>query len=72
MEATFSVPGITCEGCDRTIRRALGAVPGVSGVSVDVAAKTVRVDHDGTADRDVLSAALGRVGYAPSQLPGGH
>ncbi len=72
MEATFSVPGITCEGCDRTIRRALGTVPGVSGVSVDVAARTVRVDHDGTADRDVLAAAMESVGYPPSQPPGSH
>ena len=67
METAFTVPGITCEGCARTIRQALGAVPGVSGVSVDGAAKSVRVIHRGAAGRDVLAAALEGVGHPPSQ-----
>src|SRR4051812_29320106 len=63
METKFSAPGISCEGCAGTIKKALGAVPHVSGVDVDVDAKTVTVAHDDAVGRDALADALAHAGY---------
>jgi copper chaperone CopZ len=58
VETSFVAPGISCAGCDRTIKQALGGVPGVSGVSVDVAAKTVNITHDGSVGPEALAEIL--------------
>jgi len=71
METAFSAPGITCEGCAGSIRRALGSVEGVAAVRVDVAAQTVTVDHDERARPESLASALGRAGYPATQTVGG-
>lgn len=44
----LNVPDISCEHCERTITNALTPVDGVRGVSVNIAAKQVRVDYDET------------------------
>jgi copper chaperone len=44
----LSVPGISCEHCERTVTNALSAVPGVGSVRVDIPGKQVRVDYDET------------------------
>jgi len=44
--AILSVPDISCEHCERTIKGALSPVPGVHDVSVDIPAKRVRVEYD--------------------------
>jgi copper chaperone len=56
----LSVPDISCEHCERTVKTALGTVAGVQDVSVDIPAKTVRVQYDaGAVDvarmKDVLA-----------------
>lgn len=43
-EATvYSVPDITCDHCVAAITKEVTAVPGVDGLEVDLAAKTVAV-----------------------------
>src|SRR5271157_334846 len=64
METRFTAPDITCEGCAGTIKKALGAIPGVSNVSVDVATKAVTIDHGEGVARAAIDAALKGVGYA--------
>jgi Cu+-exporting ATPase len=66
MESSFSTPGIVCQGCAGTIKDALGLVPGVSGVDVDLVARTVTVTHDERAPREVLAATLAQAGYPAS------
>ena len=66
METIFNVPGIHCEGCAATIKKAAGDVPGVSTVDVDVASKTVRVGFDDTEQREKVSEALATAGYPPA------
>jgi copper chaperone CopZ len=61
--AVFSVPEIVCEGCANSIRKAVGAVPGVVSVDVDVARKTVAVTHDSSASREAIVGALERAGF---------
>lgn len=58
----YSVTGMTCGGCARRVSRAIGDVPGVEDVQVDLAAGTVAVT--GTAvDPDAVASAVGDAGY---------
>jgi copper chaperone len=57
----LTVPDLSCEHCERTVKSALAPLPGVERVAVDLAAKEVRVVYDDrrvTVERlkDVLSA----------------
>jgi len=63
METRFTAPTITCEGCAGTIKKALGAIPGISNVSVDVATKAVTIDHGDNVPREAIDAALNGIGY---------
>ncbi|MPN04992.1 Copper chaperone CopZ [bioreactor metagenome] len=50
METTImKVDGMSCEHCVKTVKNAVGALPGVQGVTVDLKAKTVTVEHDPSA-----------------------
>ncbi len=40
------VDGMSCEHCVKAIKNAVGSLPGVTDVTVDLKAKTVRVDFD--------------------------
>jgi copper chaperone len=63
METTFKVPDIVCGGCAAAIKKALDKIGGVSGVEVDIDAKTVAVSHNADVSREALSAALDRAGF---------
>jgi Cu+-exporting ATPase len=63
VESTFTVPGISCEGCAGTIRQTLGGLPGVEEVSVDVVAKRVAIRHGRGVDDRALARALADAGY---------
>lgn len=45
-KTVIKVDGMACEHCVKAITNAVGALSGVSGVSVDLEGKTVTVDHD--------------------------
>src|SRR4051794_30591880 len=70
--SVFKAAGISCQGCAGTIKEALGAMDGVSEVSIDVPAKTVSVRHDGRARDDDIALALEHAGYPASKLSEGH
>ncbi|WP_055479758.1 heavy-metal-associated domain-containing protein [Sphaerimonospora mesophila] len=57
----LSVPGITCGHCVNAISEAVGKVPGVGSVEVDLSAKTVTVAD--AADPSAVRAAIGDAGY---------
>jgi len=60
----LKVEGMSCEHCVKAITRAVGALPGVSGVSVDLKAKTVSVDHDpALAPLDKIKFEIQEQGY---------
>ncbi len=63
VQTTVSAPTIVCGGCASAIKKAIGVVPGVSGVDVDTSAKTVRIEHDERVQRAELIAALDRAGF---------
>ena len=45
-KSTINVDGMSCEHCVKAISEAVGALPGVAEVRVDLAAKTVTVEYD--------------------------
>ena len=59
---TLPIQGATCQGCVKRINAALAAVPGVTGVSVDLQDQSVTVSGD--ASRQAVQEALLESGYA--------
>ena len=57
----LAVEGMSCASCVGRVERALAAVPGVSAASVNLA--TERATVRGSADPDLLVAALRKAGY---------
>lgn len=60
----FGIAGMTCASCVGRVERGLGAVPGVTGVSVNLATETAEVTTDGTVALPSLTDAVARSGYA--------
>ena len=58
----YTVPGMTCEHCRRSVMSEVTAVPGVSSVDVDLSTKKVTVVGDGLRD-DLVRAAVVEAGY---------
>jgi copper chaperone len=45
-EDTVAVEGLTCDGCARSVTRAVSALPGVESVAVDLAGRRATVRYD--------------------------
>jgi copper ion binding protein len=60
--ATYIVSGMTCGHCVQAVQTEVGAVPGVTGVDVDLDTKEVVVHGDGVDDAAVR-AAIVEAGY---------
>lgn len=68
---TFKVLGIDCPLCAPPVRKALAAIPGVTNVRVDPAAKTATIDVPSDFDRNKIHDALSNAGFE-AELPGEH
>ncbi|CAO5251787.1 heavy-metal-associated domain-containing protein [Frankia sp. AgKG'84/4] len=67
---TMQVPDISCGHCKAAIEQAVGQIPGVVTVSVDVAATSVRVERaDGVAVASI-EAAIVEAGYTVGTIAG--
>lgn len=64
--ATLQLPveGMTCASCVGRVERALKAVPGVTGASVNLATERADVTFGGSTDAPAAVAAIERAGYA--------
>jgi len=61
---TYTAPAISCEHCQRTVEGAVGALPGVSSVHVEIPSKQVQVTYNPSeVSRDQIEAALDEEGY---------
>jgi len=57
--ASYTVTGMTCGHCVSTIESAVGKVPGVSNVAVDLASGVVTVTSEGpVADTEVRASVV--------------
>lgn len=63
MTTTYSVSGMTCEHCVRSVTEEVSEVPGVEGVEVDLGSGRMVVRGDGV-DEGALRAAVDEAGYA--------
>jgi copper ion binding protein len=59
---TYSVPGVSCEHCQRAIEGEVSQVEGVESVDVDLDAKTVTVSGE-PLDGPAIVAAIDEAGY---------
>ncbi|RNM13905.1 heavy-metal-associated domain-containing protein [Nocardioides pocheonensis] len=60
--ATYTVAGMTCNGCVNKVTNAVTDVAGVEDVDVDVSTGTLEVV--GSADDAAIRAAVAQVGYS--------
>ncbi len=65
--AKFSVQGMTCNGCVRSVTNAVGQVPGVKHVDVSLAGKSATVEYDPSAtDAAKIASAIVDAGFEAS------
>lgn len=62
----LSIDGMTCASCVGRVERALSKVPGVKGVSVNLANERAHVELLGQVDAQSLIAAVTKAGYVAS------
>ena len=61
---TLTVSGMSCMGCVNSVKNLVSALPGVSGVQVDLASGRVEVNHDpAQADLQAVRQAIEGGGY---------
>ena len=64
----FHALDISCDHCERTIRKALSALDGVSQVKVDIPSQTVEVQSEKTLQVGRLLETLEEAGYPAEVL----
>lgn len=61
---TLPVKGMTCMGCVASVKRVLGAMPGVGGAEVSLEKAQAEVTYDpGRTGPEALKAAITDAGY---------
>ena len=60
---TYSVTGMTCDHCSRSVSAEVNAVPGVIAVDVDLATGRVTVTSDQPVSTDKIRDAVEEAGY---------
>lgn len=68
MTRVLNVPDMSCGHCKSTVEKALLAVDGVAGASVDLEAKTVAVEHADSVSEDALRDAVTEAGYSVAEV----
>jgi copper ion binding protein len=63
----FQVEGMTCASCVGRVEKAIRAVPGVAGASVNLATERATVEFAGKPDPAAVVAAIGKAGYTTRQ-----
>ena len=73
--STYRVTGMTCGHCVSAVTEEISALPGVTGVDVDLVkggTSTVTVTSDAELDESAVAGAVDEAGYAlagPRDLP---
>lgn len=65
----FRVDGMDCASCAKKIDTALRRMPGVTDVSVSVAAGTMTVTHDPSSDLDAIGKKMLGLGFDAKAIP---
>lgn len=60
----FHVTGMTCEGCENTVKEAVNGAEGVASAEASYTAETTTISYDTTlTDQDKLAAIINDLGY---------
>lgn len=62
-ETTYTVTGMTCEHCVRSVTEEVSAIDGVTEVSVDLPTGAVTIASDREVDAAAVRAAVEEAGY---------
>lgn len=60
---TVTVTGMTCGHCASSVGEEVGAIPGVTGVDVDLASGKVTIDSEQEVQADAIKSAVEEAGY---------
>ena len=60
---TFQVAGLTCDHCRRAVTEEISRIPGIKGVTVDLATGSVTVTATQPVDRADIADAVDEAGY---------
>ena len=63
MMTKLNVNGMSCSHCENAVKKAVGAISGVTDVTVNLDAKTVEVTHDENVNVGSIKAAIEEEGY---------
>jgi len=61
---TFQVTGMSCGRCQRAVIEEISRIPGIQGVTVDLATGSVTVTATQPVDRTDVAHAVNEAGYA--------
>ncbi|WP_026065664.1 heavy-metal-associated domain-containing protein [Actinoalloteichus spitiensis] len=61
--ATYTVEGMTCQHCVRSVEEEVGEIDAVTGVTVDLATGRLVVDSSTELSPDLVRAAVAEAGY---------
>lgn len=61
---TLSVTGMSCMGCVNSVKNLVNALPGITGIEIDLASGRVEVTYDpAQTDTSAIRAAIEYGGY---------
>lgn len=63
MMETLRIKGMSCGHCVKAVEKALGEVPGVQKVEVDLASGTATVNASGPLDMTLVRQKIEKAGY---------
>ena len=66
-EATYTVTGMTCDHCVRSVRDEVAKIDGVIAVDVDLATGRLTIQSGTPLDDDAVPAAFDEAGYEVSR-----
>lgn len=61
--ATYTVDGMTCDHCVRSVTEEVKQIPGVADVAVDLTSGAVTITSDTDLDTAAVQAAVEEAGY---------
>ena len=65
---TYTVPGMHCDNCTRTIELEVGELQGVQSVTADLDTKKVKITFDIPASEQTIKALLAEINYPAEGL----
>lgn len=72
-ELTLTVMGMSCAACVNKIEKAVGGLPGVTKVVVNLPAETAKIEYyPGTVDKSMIVKEIAALGYKAMEKLGGH